>query len=157
MSSPEFSASLDPSCSTRRFLLGSGVVLNAAGSAALLTLAVPDVVRLSLVLGWSAWGIREQVRFRRQFAVTRRFHFDVTGGLALGPNPETAMPAQVLRGTVALSRAIWLRYRHPTGRTGVELFLGSSRTEPRFRRVVVLLRLQPYQRNLQGASAPETS
>ena len=156
MSSPEFSASLEPSCSARRFLLGSGVVFNAAGTAALLTSGVPVVVRLSLVLGWSAWGIREQVRIRRQFAGTGRFHFDATGGLALGPTPETAMPAEVLRGTVALSRAIWLRYRRPNGQTGVELFLGNSRTEPGFRRVVVLLRLRPYRRNLQGASALET-
>jgi hypothetical protein len=145
--SPEYSASLDPSLLARRIVLGSGLVFNLAGTGALLTLPLPLVVRLSFVLGWSAWGLREQVRIRRQFALSGRFHFGATSGLAVGSGEQCKMPAEVLSGTVALHRAIWLRYRGDDRRIGVELFLGNSRQDPRFRRAVVLLRLRPYRQN----------
>ncbi len=145
--SPEYSASIDPSIRGRRIVLGSGLVLNLAGTAALLTLPLPFAGRLALVLGWTAWGFREQIGLRRQFVRSRCFHFGAVGGLAVGPDEQSAMPAEVLRGTVALHRAIWLRYRGNDRRIGVELFLGSSRQDPRFRRAVVLLRLRPYRQN----------
>ena len=145
--SPEYSASIDPSLRGRRIVLGSGLVLNLAGMGALLTLPLPLGARLALVLGWIAWGFRELVGLRRQFSRSRCFHFAAVGGLAVGPDEQRATPAEVLRGTVALHRAIWLRYRGSNRRIGVELFLGSSRQDPRFRRAVVLLRLRPYRRN----------
>ncbi len=131
-------------------MLATGQLLNLAGSAALLTTPLPVAARLALVLGWTAWGLKERADLRHQFALAARFCFAASGCLVVGPDARRAMPVEVLRGSIALYRAIWLRYRRADGRTGVELFLGSSREDPRFRRAVVLLRLRPYRRNHQG-------
>lgn len=146
-SSPEFSTRLEPSSFARQIVLGTGVGLHLAGAVALMTLALPISTRLVLCLLWAAWGLSELAGIRRQFARVRYFNFDTAGVLAAGPGESAAMPVVPLRGTIALNRAIWLRYRGANGHTGVELILGRSREDPCFRRAIIVLRMQPFPGN----------
>ena len=128
-------------------MLWSGLGLNAAGAAAILALPLPAAARVFIAFAWALGGLREQARIRRHFRETGCFRIAATGSLFVGAGERPAAPAEVCRGTIALRRAIWLRYRRKDRRTAVELFLGGLRDDPQFRRAVVVLRMRPYRVN----------
>ena len=128
-------------------MLASGVALYVAGAGALWSLPGPRPGSIALVLAWIAYGIYACRRRIRPAAGISACVLDATGALELVSREGRRTPASRLPGTIVLQRAIWLRYRDRDGRIGAELFTGSPRRDPEFRRAGVLLRLLAASRN----------
>ena len=137
----EFSASLEAQAGARRLVVMSGLLLSFAGLAAIISAQLNAVLCAAMALLWLAVSGNELHCLLRRYQRVRQICLDPLKGLTLVAADGTTTAARVLPGTVVAGRLVWLRFSDPTGRIGAELFAGSRRIEPDFRRAVVILRL----------------
>ncbi len=122
-------------------VLVSGIAFYLAGAAALWSLPGSRSLVILLLIAWLAHGLYVCWWQKRPEARIAAFVLDATGALELQSGTGRRTPVSRVPGTIVLEQAIWLRYRHPNGRIGAELFMGDPRQDAEFRRAAVLLRL----------------
>lgn len=106
-----------------------------------MTLPWPATARAGLGVLWTLFGGLEYLRGRRAVREVSAYILDADDGLTLRAAGGEVLDAEVLPGTLALNRAIWLRFRDSRGLVGAELIPGDARRQRDFRRALVLLRL----------------
>ena len=137
MSSSAYFAEIQPEPILRAFVIGSASMLMVAGIAAIASLPLPALLRLSLAVAWAGYGIAGIRRHRDAYRDCRRLRVKADGGALLLCRGEWRA-ARVLPGSVLRERVGWL-YLEPAGggRFG-ELVRGDAGRDSEWRRLQVV-------------------
>ena len=125
----------------------SGLALAVFGLLPIVSLPLPELLRLLLAVAWLAGSGLELALVVAAFGRVTGYRVDETLALETRAPDGQWRPATLAAGTLVLSRAVWLRYCDSAGRCRGELFTGDARVDAGFRRLVVLLELGQEARN----------
>lgn len=124
MLSREFSADLVPETKLRNVVLLSGVVAALAGFVLIIHTPLDAVIRLILAVAWLVHsGLELYGRARASLRVAS-ITINTRGQIRITDATGEAVLAELLAGTVVISKLAWLRMRFADGRQYAELLRG---------------------------------
>ena len=140
MSSNVYSAVLEPDPLLRRVVLGSGASLGIAGIVLIVTLPFDAAARAAMLIPWCAFTIRELLVLYRAWRNCLAIRITADGGAAVLGADDEWRTAELISGSVLLSRLGWIRLRVAGGPCFGELLRGRRREDRDWRRLQVIWR-----------------
>jgi len=140
VSSSAFSAEFAAEPLLRRWVLFSGLLLNAAALVVIFLLPVHAFVTAGSAILCVAYGVHEQIRLRRAYRRCARLRIDCDGNLRVFDRQGDWQAGTLLAGSVLLRRAGWIRIRTDDGHVFAELVRGHCRHSADWRRLQVIWR-----------------
>lgn len=140
MSSTTYSTELRPDRFLRRVVTISGLLATALGLAILLVLPVPLWWRGAAAAVWTGVNVRELSHIYRGHKRCRRIRIGHNGDISVLSEQGTWSAANLVAGSVVLSRWAWLRFEFADGHRCAELLRGRAPENEQWRRLQVIWR-----------------
>jgi len=140
VSSPPYSAGIQPDPRLRRGVLVSGALLLVAGVLLAATLPLTAAWRVLLAVTWCAFSGRELVATWRAYAGAGELRVEADGRLYCRARSGAWQPATFCAGSVVCARIAWLRIAIRQGPRYAELVCGDVRESEEWRRFQVIWR-----------------
>jgi hypothetical protein len=140
VSSTTFSAELQPDPRLRRLVLGSGLLLGAAGIPLIATLGIAATGRALLAAAWLTVFARQWLSFRRAYARNGMLRVDADGQVRCRRGAGGWEPLEILPGSIVTAGWAWLRLGRADAAGYAELLRGKARQSEDWRRFQVIWR-----------------